>query len=333
MTFNWPQYTDERLQTLLESQLSRAPVSHAYVFYGVLGSGKDGVMQTFARAAQCVGSTRPCGTCVSCTAHEHHVHPDFVDIRSFSQGTPEITVDMVREFKKSLMRRPVVTQSKVGLISHAERLTLVAANALLKIFEDPPEHVAIVMSTSHLRSVPPTLISRCQTIHVRRLTALTMRALYGAPERNSSDTDQCLTLANGRIAIMNDLMHGGLEKYHGRISSILKMLNLFPNTMWQELDTGFRNQKKASSDGRIPRNFARELMHDFESVIRDILVAHIAPSLIRNVQFQSEIQSLAKRLPPRRVLLLLRSLFSHREAIEQDSANAQLHCEYLFLGV
>lgn len=333
MTFNWPYTTDERLRTLLEPQISHATLSHAYVFHGIAGSGKDSLMRTFARAIQCGATGRPCGSCESCTAHKRHSHPDFVDIGFFSQGGQEITVDMVREFTRSLLHRSVLTESKIGLISGAEHLTLVAANALLKILEEPPAQVVILMSSSDLASMPATLLSRCQAIHVRRLPAQTMRLLYAGEETKGANAEECLILAGGRIALMERLLNGGLNDHHGRISAIITMLSLFPNTISQELDAVFRKQKKASVDGKISQRFVRELIQDLESVIRDMLVVHLTPRLVRNIHFKSEIQTLARQLHPTRALHLLRSLFMHQQSIVRDSGNPQLHCEYLFLGV
>ena len=333
MTFNWPYNTDERLRTLMEPQLSSASISHAYLFYGVVGSGKNNLMRAFARAIQCRSSVRPCGDCASCIAHTAVAHPDFVDIDLFSQGNQEITVDMVREFTRSLRRGPILAESKIGLINKAEKLTLVAANALLKILEEPPMHVVILLSSSDLTGMPATLLSRCQAIHVRRLPTQLMRSLYAATGTKSEKTEQCLMLSGGRTSAMDELIHGGLESYHERISLIIAMLKLFPSAVSQELDAFFRNEKKASPDGKVTQRFILELTQDLESVIRDVLVSRVRPDLIRNMNFKSEIRSLSQQLHPARALHLLRSLFTHYQAITQDSGNAQLHCEYLFLGV
>ena len=89
-------------------------------------------------------------------------HPDLFII----EGLNSIGIDQVRELKKKLTLKPYSAQLKIAFITEAEKLTLVAQNALLKTLEEPPGHSLIILSCLQADLLLPTIVSRCRIINL-----------------------------------------------------------------------------------------------------------------------------------------------------------------------
>ena len=166
-------------------------LAHAYLFYGPEGTGKDAFALELAKTLNCADEhQRPCNKCASCQKINHLNHPDvhlvipvnkaltsdkirerlkkmvvnpFAGIDGSSQHN--ILIDQIRELKYESKYTPHEAQKKVYIISSAERMNKEAANSFLKILEEPPDSLIIVMTTSNLNAIPITIRSRCHIIY------------------------------------------------------------------------------------------------------------------------------------------------------------------------
>jgi DNA polymerase-3 subunit gamma/tau len=141
-------------------------VAHAYLFSGPRGTGKTSTAKVLAMGLNCVeGPTpEPDGTCESCRAIINNSSMDVLEMDAASNRG----IDEIRELRDKVNLAPTAGRMKVYIIDEVHMLTTEAFNALLKMLEEPPEHVVFVLATTEKYKVLPTIISRCQSFDFRR---------------------------------------------------------------------------------------------------------------------------------------------------------------------
>ena len=141
-------------------------VSHAYLFSGPRGTGKTSTAKVLAMGLNCEkGPTpEPDGTCQSCRAIVSNSSMDVLEMDAASNRG----IDEIRDLRDKVNLAPVAGRMKVYIIDEVHMLTAEAFNALLKMLEEPPEHVVFVLATTEKHKVLPTIISRCQSFDFRR---------------------------------------------------------------------------------------------------------------------------------------------------------------------
>lgn len=158
----------ERPKTILQTALHHDHIAHAYLFHGDDGIGKQLVALRFAQALNCESGgdgSDACGACRSCMQVEAHTHPDFLHVQPDPElANPQIKIEQIRELEQQIVYQPLVGRKKVFLIDDADRMTLGAANALLKTLEEPPGHSVILLVSGRPSAMPSTVRSRCQAL-------------------------------------------------------------------------------------------------------------------------------------------------------------------------
>jgi DNA polymerase-3 subunit gamma/tau len=141
-------------------------VSHAYLFSGPRGTGKTSTAKVLAMGLNCEkGPTpEPDGTCESCRAIVGNSSMDVLEMDAASNRG----IDEIRDLRDKVNLAPAAGRMKVYIIDEVHMLTAEAFNALLKMLEEPPEHVVFVLATTEKHKVLPTIISRCQSFDFRR---------------------------------------------------------------------------------------------------------------------------------------------------------------------
>ena len=141
-------------------------VAHAYLFSGPRGTGKTSTAKVLAMGLNCAqGPTpEPDGTCESCRAIINNSSMDVLEMDAASNRG----IDEIRELRDRVNLAPAAGRMKVYIIDEVHMLTTEAFNALLKMLEEPPEHVVFVLATTEKHKVLPTIISRCQSFDFRR---------------------------------------------------------------------------------------------------------------------------------------------------------------------
>jgi DNA polymerase III subunit gamma/tau len=141
-------------------------VSHAYLFSGPRGTGKTSTAKVLAMGLNCEkGPTpEPDGTCESCRAIMGNSSMDVLEMDAASNRG----IDEIRDLRDKVNLAPASGRMRVYIIDEVHMLTAEAFNALLKMLEEPPEHVVFVLATTEKHKVLPTIISRCQSFDFRR---------------------------------------------------------------------------------------------------------------------------------------------------------------------
>jgi DNA polymerase-3 subunit gamma/tau len=157
----------------LERAIETGRVAHAYLFSGPRGTGKTSTAKVLAMGLNCEkGPTpEPDGTCESCRAIINNSSLDVVEMDAASNRG----IDEIRDLRDRVNLAPVAGRMKVYIIDEVHMLTPEAFNALLKMLEEPPEHVVFVLATTEKHKVLPTIISRCQAFDFRRPGVETLR--------------------------------------------------------------------------------------------------------------------------------------------------------------
>lgn len=147
----------QRAYGLLEDDMKRNAVRHAYIFEGVKGVGKRTAALWFSAALQCAGEAPPCGVCGSCAKHAARFHPDF---EMLGDGEDKLSVGVVREIRATIYVKPFMADKKIYVINNADRMNDKAQNALLKVFEEPPGYGVLILLVQNPGNLLPTIRSR-----------------------------------------------------------------------------------------------------------------------------------------------------------------------------
>lgn len=158
----------EHIERTIKNAIAQDKVSHAYLFTGPRGTGKTTTARLLAKALLCEkGPTaEPDGTCDDCEMIAAGEHPDVYELDAASRtGVENVREEIIGRVQFA----PTRGRYKIYIIDEVHMLSTAAFNALLKIIEEPPEHLLFILATTELNKVPATILSRCQRFSFRRL--------------------------------------------------------------------------------------------------------------------------------------------------------------------
>jgi DNA polymerase III, delta' subunit len=160
----------EQIKEHMQAAIRDKKPFHAYLFQGEEGVGKEALARTFAAGLQCQSESadKPCKECVSCRQMESGNQPDVIWV---TREKASLGVDEIREQLCNTMDiKPFSSPYKIYLVLEAEKMTEAAQNALLKTIEEPPEYGIVILMTSNISALLPTIQSRCLTMEFRPLS-------------------------------------------------------------------------------------------------------------------------------------------------------------------
>ena len=141
----------------LRKQVAEGRISHAYLFTGTRGTGKTTCAKILAKAVNCEHPVNgdPCCRCPSCLGIESGSFLDVLELDAASNNG----VDQVRALRDEAIYSPANVKKRVYIVDEVHMLSTPAFNALLKILEEPPEHLMFILATTELHKVPATILS------------------------------------------------------------------------------------------------------------------------------------------------------------------------------
>ncbi|MHC5086050.1 MAG: DNA polymerase III subunit gamma/tau [Planctomycetota bacterium] len=155
----------------LKNAIEMGRVAHAYLFCGTRGVGKTTMARVLAKSMNCLeadGPTvTPCLKCDSCVSVNAGEDIDVIEI----DGASNNGVDNIRQLRENAIYRPARARFKIYIIDEVHMLSTGAFNALLKILEEPPEHVKFIFATTEPNKVLATIQSRCQRFDFQSIGA------------------------------------------------------------------------------------------------------------------------------------------------------------------
>ena len=288
-------------------------VAGAYLFVGVANVGKETVALNFAKSINCRTSGEgACGTCLSCRKADDGNHPDLQIIRPSGAW---IKIDQIRELQKRIIYRPLEGVRKVYILTEAERMNLEAANCLLKTLEEPPADSGLILLTTNLDALLPTIRSRCQIIPFHPLVVSELAGHL--MERFDIDQSQALRVAattGGAVGKALTLLQDGAS-FEEEIPEIMIANN--------RLDA-FRIAEKWTQQP--------EALDRLVTWYRDLVLLHQgAPAdLLTHVHHVEQLEQLTARYSRLQLQSAIKAIFETK-AMLQRNVNATLALEVLAL--
>lgn len=174
----WQVIGQPRVVSLLQRSLEKGSLAHAYLFIGPPHVGKMALAINLAQAVNCQSEEIPCGECNSCQkiAQQKHADVQFIGLinafeKDESRRKTEISIEQIRQIQHSASLPPFEGRYRVFIIDGAEFLSIEAANCLLKTLEEPFERVLFILLAKNSRTIPDTVVSRCQKLEFVPLSA------------------------------------------------------------------------------------------------------------------------------------------------------------------
>ncbi len=199
----------------LRRAVSGDRLAHAYLFVGPRGTGKTSTARILAKAINCtnIGADgEPCDACPACTSIREGRALDVIEIDAASHGAVEDARDLVMRALTS----PSQLRKRVYIIDEVHMLSTHAFNALLKLIEEPPDHVVFILATTDTHKVPATIISRTQRHDFRRLPEATIIGkLHRIIETETAEAD------DDALALIARLADGGMRDAESLLDQVL----------------------------------------------------------------------------------------------------------------
>lgn len=222
----------DRVKATLSELVLSGKIGHAYLFNGPSGVGKKSFARVFAGSVMCPNTANGerCGVCECCVLLENDTNPDYKLICP-AEGKNSIGVETVREMQEDMIKAPVFGVRKVYVIDGAEKMTEQAQNAFLKILEEPPSYVLMLLLCDNTLSILDTVKSRVIRIDFSRNSNDEIREKYRslcrekgiAPEEDRQEL--LCSYADGLMRRVLDFMDGdGILEKRRAVMDALKML-------------------------------------------------------------------------------------------------------------
>ena len=310
------------ITSTLQRQVAEGRVGHAYLFTGTRGTGKTTCARILAKAVNCEHPVdgAPCGVCDACRGIDNGTLLDVTELDAASNNG----VDQVRALREEAVYTPSVLKKRVYIIDEVHMLSIAAFNALLKILEEPPEHLLFILATTELHKVPATILSRCQRFSFKRLLPrdIQQQLLYIAGEEQidlSPDGAELLArMANGAMRDALSLLDQ-CRAVEGVIDSraVLEVLGLAGAAQTVQLMRCVLEQRTGDALALFDQLYrggkdVAALLSELSDLARDMTVMKAAPeggsALLTGLYDRKTLVELSGQLPMRRFLYLTDTL-------------------------
>ena len=345
-----PQTFDEvvgqkHITDTLKNQIRSGRLSHAYLFIGTRGTGKTTCARILAKAVNCENPLdgNPCGVCQACQGIGEGRIMDVVELDAASNNS----VENVRALRDEAVFSPASVKKRVYIIDEVHMLSTSAFNALLKILEEPPEHLLFILATTELQKVPATILSRCQRHSFKRIDSSAIADYLGYIASKES-----LSLSIDAAALIARLADGGVRDALSLLDqcsatdnidldAVYSAMGLAGNRRTLQLmeriiaHQGAKAIKEFNAlwmDGKDPSVLLTELL----GLLRDILMMQVAPkggmSLISGGYDSDSLCSFAEKMTREELMCAMETLQKYIAAMK-DSTNPRTTAELCIVSL
>jgi DNA polymerase-3 subunit delta' len=317
---------------ILSQALSQSRLSHAYLFYGPESIGKKLLAVEFAKALNCLSSDEPddaCGTCDSCRKIDDHIHPDFFLVEP-TKSTPTareaaIKIDTIRELQKKLGFLPYQGKAKVAIIDQVEKMNPQACNAFLKTLEEPPSSTILILITSNIYQLLPTLISRCQGIKLNPLSPEAIREILETQDEEKLDPAEVdLRVGRSKGQVARALSNEATQTSSYR----MEMIDLIGQVSFKRMDLLFQWSKVMAKGGESLPKILEEML----GLLRDLtfIKSGGSPDQLFNRDLMAQMEPVARKKSLSHLLKMTEAVNQTQYALS-GNANTQLALETMLL--
>ncbi len=304
----------------LKTQVQSGRLSHAYLFTGSRGTGKTSSAKILAKAVNCENpqNGNPCNCCAACRAIDSGACMDVLEIDAASNNG----VDNVRDLRDDAIYSPAQVKMRVYIIDEVHMLSISAFNALLKIIEEPPEHLLFILATTELHKVPATILSRCQRFSFRRISQedIASRLQYVAYQENIDLTDTAARvlarLADGGMRDGLSLLDQCASATQGELTPqrVYACLGIAGIQDCGKLMACIANHDTAGALSLLNRFYAEgkdmgALLDEMACLTRDFMILQAAPkegiALLSGVATDEEVKELSESFSPAELTRML----------------------------
>jgi len=241
----------ENISTFFRAALQNDHLAHSYLFHGPQGSGKRAFSLELAKTLNCQSETeRPCGECASCRKITSFHHPDIKLIfpvtgtieeaailkvsqqisanpyQQFSvEGNRSILIDQIRELKKETKYAAYEARKRFFIIDEAHLFSVPAANSFLKLLEEPPQNLILILISSEPGRLPDTLRSRCQQIHFPPFSEAMIQTILAKYKIHLPDPELAIRIAQHNLSQVIELATEKNTKYRGKAHKFLQKIS------------------------------------------------------------------------------------------------------------
>ncbi len=316
----------DRVIRLLRRALRHGHLPHALLFTGLQGIGKRLTALTLAKMLNCEGGIQDdcCDRCVSCRKMASGNHPDLLIVEREGQF---IRIDRVRDLQRRLRFRPLEGRWRVVLIPDAQTMRTEAANALLKILEEPPPENLFLLTAPDATALLPTVVSRCLSLRFQPLTREAIAAHLSKAHAVPAERAEVVAgLAGGSLSRALTLLD------EEEVSRRRWLLETFARIREVSVSEALAVAEKWSGE-------KGDLSEDLEWVkmwARDMLVLHLAAAgkgTLLNQDLAGELSAAAARLDPSEAPRLFDTLCALQRAHERQHLNKRSSLEALLLAL
>lgn len=304
----------------IKQQLQSGRLAHAYLFTGSRGTGKTSSAKILAKAVNCESPQdgNPCNCCSACRAIDSGACMDVLEIDAASNNG----VDNVRDLRDDAVYTPSQVKMRVYIIDEVHMLSISAFNALLKIIEEPPQHLLFILATTELHKVPATILSRCQRFSFRRISQedIAARLQYVAYQENISLDESAARvlarLADGALRDGLSLLDqcagaAGTELTADKVYNCLGLAGLQECTAIMEA-VAARDSAKAMAvldDAYSRGKDMGAMLDELACLIRDLMILQTAPkqgiAMLSGVATDGQVKSLDGHFSPGELVYML----------------------------
>ena len=312
----------------IQNAVTADAVSHAYILNGERGSGKKLLGNLFAMSLQCENRDEDgdaCGKCRSCRQAAGGNQPDIIRIMHEKPNTIGVG-DIRTQVNDDIMIRPYSSKYKIYIIADADLMSVEAQNALLKTIEEPPEYAVIILLTSNIDALLPTIQSRCIRLDLKVVDdSLVKKYLMERLHVPDYQAEIDASFAQGSIGRAKDAATS--EEFSAMTENALKILK-YVNTM-----EVYELADEINSLSGEKQNIG-DYLDIFQFWFRDVLMFK-ATQEVDNLVFKQEINYIKEQASQRSYENLEKIL----EALEKTkvrlraNVNFELALELLFLTI
>ncbi|MFU0827751.1 MAG: DNA polymerase III subunit delta' [Lachnoclostridium sp.] len=276
----------EQIKQHLREAILSGKVSHAYIFSGEDGAGKNMLAHAFAMSLQCEKRdlADACGKCHSCIQAASGNHPDIIRV---THEKVSIGVDDVRiQVNNDIPIKPYSSPYKIYIIDEAEKLTEAAQNALLKTIEEPPAYAVLILLTNNLSALLPTILSRCITLKLKAVDSEQIKQFL-MTEYKIPDYQAELSAAFAQGNVGKAIKYASSDEFIELKDEVLHLLKYLDQMKLYEIIDGL----KQISEKKDKINDYLDLMTIW---YRDILMYKVTGDLNR-LTYKNEYQDIKKQ--------------------------------------
>ena len=331
----------------LKTQLQSGRLSHAYLFTGSRGTGKTSSAKILAKAVNCTDSQdgNPCNCCAACRAIDSGSCMDVLEIDAASNNG----VDNVRDLRDDAIYTPSQVRMRVYIIDEVHMLSISAFNALLKIIEEPPEHLLFILATTELHKVPATILSRCQRFSFRRISQedIASRLQYVAYQENIDLDDSAARvlarLADGGMRDGLSLLDQCASATTGELTAqrVYQCLGIAGIQDCGQLMGYIAAHDTKNALSMMNRIYAEgkdmgALLDELACLIRDLMILKSAPkegiTMLSGVASDSEVKDLTNRFSAGELVRMM-NLLQQTKASFTRSASRRMEAELCVINM